>query len=83
MGKIAGSEIDGIQGDQEVDGIFLIAEVMTVGIKLGCNYFTLYPNPGSLICDHTAAAAYAVKYIHPYPGVRNTSDPPPVLLLHL
>ena len=76
MREVAGSEIDGIKGDQEVDGIFLVAEVMTVGVKLGCNYFThrqrsgiggnmveIYPDPGSLICDHTAAAAYAVKYI--------------------
>ena len=76
MREIAGSEIDGIQGDQKADGNFFLAEVMTDGIKLGCNYFTkrqrssiggnaaeIYPDPGSLICDRTAAAAYAVKYI--------------------
>ena len=39
MGKIAGSEIDGIQGQKEVDGILFSAEVMAFGIELGFGYF--------------------------------------------
>ena len=39
MGKIAGSEIDGVQGQKEVDGIFFSAKVVTVGIKLEFGYF--------------------------------------------
>ena len=76
MGEIAGSEIDGIQGHQEADGIFLFAKVMTVGIKLGAGYFfhwqrsgiggnaaVIYPDTGGPICNFAAASAYAVKYI--------------------
>jgi hypothetical protein len=39
MGKIAGSEIDGVQGQKEVYGTLFSAEVVTVGIKLGYGYF--------------------------------------------
>jgi hypothetical protein len=34
MGKITGSEIDGIQGYKEIDGICLSAEVVAVWIEL-------------------------------------------------
>ena len=39
MGKIAGSEIDGIQGNEEVDRVCLSAEIVVGGIELRAGYF--------------------------------------------
>lgn len=76
MGKIAGAEIDGIQGQKEVDGIFFAAEVVTVGIELGFGYFinrqrsgikgnaaVIYLDPRCPLCDFAAASANAIKYM--------------------
>jgi len=75
MGKIAGSEIDGIQGHQEIDGILLIAEKVIVGIELGVGYFfnrqrggiggnaaVVDPDASGPIGNVAAASAYAVEY---------------------
>ena len=35
IGKIAGAEIDGVQGQQKGHRLFLFAEVMALGIKFG------------------------------------------------
>ena len=76
MGKIAGTKIDRVQDQKEVDGIFFSAKVVTVGIKLGFGYFikrqrsgiggnVVVINPDSLcpVCDFAAASANAIKYM--------------------
>ena len=76
MGQIAGSEIDGVQGQKEVDGIFFSAKVVTVGINLGFGYFinrqrsgigvnaaVINPDSRCPTCNFAAASADAIKYM--------------------
>ena len=76
MGKISGSEIDGVQGQKEVDGIFSPAKVVAVGIKLGAGHFinrqrsgiggnaaVINSDPGCPTCNFAAAFADVIKYI--------------------
>jgi hypothetical protein len=76
MGKKAGSKIDGVQGQKEVDGIFFSVEVVTVWIDPGFGCF-INRKRGSIrgdaavinsdsrcpICDPAAASANAIKYM--------------------